>query len=173
MDLTKCMSCVEEKRPDYIAWDQYFMGVAKLSAMRSKDPNTQVGSCIIEPSTNKIVSIGYNGFPRGCNDDEFPWGRKEKNTNILNTKYPFVVHSEANSILNANGTSVNGCTMYVTLFPCNECTKLIIQSGIAEIVFFDDYADSTIKTASLRMLQSAGVSIRRYEQSYRLLTFLL
>ncbi|UKZ11037.1 hypothetical protein EhVM1_000022 [Emiliania huxleyi virus M1] len=173
MDFTKCMSCTEEKRADYISWDQYFMGVAKLSAMRSKDPSTQVGSCIIESTTNKIISIGYNGMPRGCNDDDFPWGKKEKNSNIINTKYPFVVHSEANAILNANGTSVNGCTMYVTLFPCNECTKLIIQSGICEIVYLDDYNDITTKTASLRMLQSAGVTIRKYKQTYRLLTFLL
>ena len=114
-----------EKRKDYISWDEYFMGVAKLAAMRSKDPNSQVGCCIVS-TDNKILSIGYNGFPRGCSDDEFPWDREG---DPLDTKYIYVTHSELNAILNFRGGTLEGSRIYVTLFHCNECTKAIIQSG--------------------------------------------
>ncbi len=137
-------------------WDQYFMGVATLSGMRSKDPNTQVGACIVNDK-RRIVGIGYNGFPVGCNDNDFPWGNSGE---YLNTKYPYVVHAEANAILNST-TTLENCTLYVNLFPCNECAKLIIQSGIKQIVYGADkyeHLDST--RASKRMLKSAGVTTR-------------
>ena len=128
-----------QKRQDYITWDEYFMGVAYLSAKRSKDPNTQVGSCIVS-SDHKILSMGYNGLPRGCSDDMFPWSREGQ---PLMTKYPFVTHSELNAILNYRGGSLEGATIYVTLFPCNECAKAIIQAGIRTVVYDSDkYADS-------------------------------
>lgn len=153
-----------EKRRDYITWDEYFMGVAKLAGLRSKDPNSQVGSCIVG-SDNKILSIGYNGFPRGCSDDEFPWGREG---DPLETKYFFVTHSELNAILNYRGGSLEGSKLYVSLFPCNECTKAIIQSGIKEIIYADDkYADTPAVIASKRMLNAAGVRYRRYFPSGR------
>ena len=117
------------KRKDYISWDEYFMGVAKLSALRSKDPGTQVGACIVS-SDNKILSMGYNGFPLGCDDDEFPWAREGEENE---TKYPFVTHSELNAILNYRGGSLEGSKIYVSLFPCNECAKAIIQAGIKTV----------------------------------------
>ena len=124
------------KRSDYISWDEYFMGVAHLSGMRSKDPNTQVGACIVSPD-NKILSMGYNGFPKGCSDDEFPWEREnDKDSNL--TKYPFVTHSELNAILNYRGGSLEGTKLYVSLFPCNECAKAIIQAGIHTVVYDSD-----------------------------------
>ena len=119
------------KREDYISWDEYFMGIAMLSAKRSKDPSTQVGACIVDKD-NKIVGIGYNGFPIGCSDDNLPWSRDAENSN--ETKYPYVVHAEANAILNST-KDLHGARIYVDLFPCNECAKLIIQSGIKEVVF--------------------------------------
>ena len=141
------------KRTDYISWDEYFMGIAVLSGKRSKDPNSQVGACIVNDN-KRIVGIGYNGFPKGCSDDELPWGREG---GFLDVKYPYVVHSELNAILNAN-TNVRGCTLYVTLFPCNECTKAIIQSGIKELYYLcDKYADTDGVKASKRMLDMAGV----------------
>ena len=147
------------KREDYISWDEYFMGIAMLSARRSKDPSTQVGACIVN-SNNKIMSVGYNGFPQGCNDDDFPW---ERTGDDFETKYPYVCHAELNAILNCNTSSVRGCTVYVTLFPCNECTKAIIQSGIKEIVYMcDKYADTEGVKASKRMFDSAGVIYRQY-----------
>lgn len=156
-----------EKRKDYISWDEYFMGVAKLAAMRSKDPNSQVGCCIVS-TDNKILSIGYNGFPRGCSDDEFPWDREGE---PLDTKYIYVTHSELNAILNFRGGSLEGSRIYVTLFPCNECTKAIIQSGISEIIYDDDkYADTPSVLASKRMLHASGVTYRRYRRSNRTLT---
>ena len=148
------------KRVDYISWDEYFMGVAILSSKRSKDPSTQVGACIVN-NDKKIVGIGYNGFPIGINDDEFPWG---KNGNYVETKYPYVVHAEPNAILNAT-TSLKDCTIYVTLFPCCECAKLIIQSGIKEIVYISDkhsHDDSTI--ASKRLFEAAGVKLRQFRE---------
>ena len=146
------------KRSDYISWDEYFMGVALLAAKRSKDPNTQVGACIV--SEDKIIlSTGYNGFPAGCSDDEYPWDREGEET-----KYPYVVHAELNAILNTRGVSLKGATIYVALFPCNECAKAIIQSGIREIVYLSDkYADTPATQASKRMLRSAGVALRRLE----------
>ena len=154
------------KRSDYISWDEYFMGVAHLSGMRSKDPNTQVGACIVSPD-NKILSMGYNGFPKGCSDDEFPWERENANDRNL-TKYPFVTHSELNAILNYRGGSLEGTKLYVSLFPCNECAKAIIQSGITELVYADDkYNGTPTNLASRRMLKSAGVKVTPYQKSGR------
>ncbi len=146
------------KRKDYISWDEYFMGVALLAAKRSKDPNTQVGACIVSED-NIILSTGYNGFPAGCSDDEYPWARDGEET-----KYPYVVHAELNAILNSNGKSLRGASIYVALFPCNECAKAIIQSGIKEVVYLSDkYADTPATQASKRMLTSAGISLRRLD----------
>ncbi|MBQ3253492.1 MAG: dCMP deaminase family protein [Acholeplasmatales bacterium] len=138
----------------HISWDEYFMGVALLSAKRSKDPSTQVGACVVNQD-KRIIGIGYNGFPRGCSDEEFPWGKED--TNRLNTKYPYVVHAEANAILNSS-SSLKGATVYVTLFPCNECAKLLIQSGISKIVYMSDkYRNEESSVASRRMLDAANV----------------
>ncbi|MDU4959687.1 MAG: dCMP deaminase family protein [Sporomusaceae bacterium] len=151
------------KYQDYISWDEYFMGIALLSAMRSKDPNTRVGACIVNED-NHIVSIGYNGLPAGCSDDEYPW---TGSGDTLDTKYPYVCHAELNAILNATA-SLKGCRLYTALFPCNECTKAIIQSGIKEVVFLSDkYHDTDICKASRRMLASAGVFYRQYESTGR------
>lgn len=148
------------KREDYISWDEYFMGVAILSSKRSKDPNTQVGACIVN-TEQRIVGVGYNGFPRGCSDDSLPWGR---DGSLLETKYPFVCHAELNAILNSNTRDLSGCRLYVGLFPCNECAKAIIQSGINEIIYLQDkYSDSDSVKASKLMLDQAGVRYRRYE----------
>lgn len=153
---------MSDKRQDYISWDEYFMGVAILAAQRSKDPNTQVGACIVD-ADNKILSIGYNGFPRGCCDDEFPWAREGE---PLNNKYFYTTHSELNAILNYKGGSLDGAKMYVTLFPCNECAKAIIQSGIKKLIYFDDkYHDADLTVASRRMLSAAGVEFIRYKAS--------
>ncbi len=153
-----------EKRHDYITWDEYFMGVAKLAGMRSKDPNSQVGTCIVS-ADNKILSMGYNGFPRGCSDDEFPWAREGEETL---TKYPYVVHSELNAILNYRGGSLEGAKLYVSLFPCNECAKAIIQSGIKTVVYGDDkYGKTPAVLTSKRMLDAAGVRYYRYQPTGR------
>ena len=152
------------KRKDYISWDEYFMGVAVLSGMRSKDPNTQVGACIVSED-HKILSMGYNGFPTGCSDDEFPWEREGE---PLENKYFYTTHSELNAILNYRGGSLEGATIYVTLFPCNECAKAIIQSGITELVYADDkYNGTPTNLASRRMLKSAGVKVTPYQKSGR------
>ena len=144
------------KRTDYISWDEYFMGIAMLAAKRSKDPSTQVGACIVSPD-NIIISTGYNGMPKGCSDDEFPWGREG-----AETKYPYVVHAELNAILNANGRDLRGSRLYVALFPCNECAKAIIQSGVQEVVYLSDkYSGSAENVASKRMLTAAGVKFTR------------
>ena len=154
-----------DKREDYISWDEYFMGVAMLSAMRSKDPNTQVGACIVSPD-NKILSMGYNGFPIGCSDDEFPWARESEDP--YDNKYFYSAHSELNAILNYRGGSLDGAKLYVTLFPCNECAKAIIQSGIKSLIYADDkYADTSAVRASKRMLTAAGVEFRPYEPTGR------
>ena len=146
---------------NHISWDKYFMGVALLSAKRSKDPSTQVGACIVNEDL-RIIGIGYNGLPRGCEDDVFPWGKTDPNP--LNNKYPYVVHAEPNAILNST-TSLKGSTLYVTLFPCNECTKLIIQSGIRHIIYLEDkYHDRDTYVASRRMLDAAGVDYKQMEQ---------
>lgn len=142
---------------NYINWEEYFMGVALLSAKRSKDPSTKVGACIVNQK-KRIVGIGYNGLPQGCSDDDFPWNR---DGDFLSTKYPYVVHAEPNAILNAT-TNLDGCILYVTLFPCNECTKLIIQSGIKEIVYMDNkYENTDANRASKRMLDASGVKYRQ------------
>ncbi len=147
-----------DKRTDYITWDEYFMSVAMLSAMRSKDPNTQVGACIVNQD-KKIVGTGYNGFPIGCSDDVLPWGREG---NPLQTKYPFVCHAELNAILNSISRDLRGCTLYVVMFPCNECAKAIIQSGIKEVIYRDNkYPDSDSVKASTMMLKQSGVTVRQ------------
>ena len=140
-------------------WDEYFMSLAHLSAMRSKDPNTQVGACIVNDK-NRVVGIGYNGMPYGCSDDEYPWEREGE---YHETQYAYVVHAELNAILNSTG-SLDNCSIFVSLFPCNECAKAIIQSGISEVVYESDkYAEDTKVLASKRMLQSAGVSLRQVD----------
>lgn len=152
------------KRKDYISWDEYFMSVATLSGMRSKDPNTQVGACIVSED-HKILSMGYNGFPLGCSDDEFPW---EREGDPLENKYFYTTHSELNAILNYRGGSLEGATMYVTLFPCNECAKAIIQAGIKRLVYDSDKYDGTPSViASKRMLRTAGVALQQYEHTGR------
>ena len=155
------------KRQDYISWDDYFMGIALLAAKRSKDPSTQVGACIVSCDqmegvrANTILSVGYNGFPIGCDDEQFPWEREGE---FLDTKYPFVVHAELNAILNAQGKSLVGAKLYVALFPCNECCKAIIQSGIREVIYLSDkYAASDAVKASKRMFEAAGVKLTRLE----------
>lgn len=147
------------KRNDYLSWDEYFMGIAKLSAGRSKDSNTQVGACIVSEE-NKILSMGYNGMPTGCDDDEMPWARDGEE---LDTKYPYVCHAELNAILNRSTGSLQGAKLYVTLFPCNECAKAIIQCGIKEIIYGEDkYADSNGVKASKKMFDMVGVKYKQY-----------
>lgn len=148
------------KRTDYLSWDEYFMSVAILSSQRSKDPNTQVGACIVNDE-NRIVGIGYNGFPAGCSDEELPWGRRG---DWMNTKYPYVCHAELNAILNSDFGRMANCRMYVNLFPCNECAKLIIQAGIKRIVYISDkYPDEAIFIAAKRMFKLAGVETVQME----------
>ena len=156
---------IDYKRSDYINWDQYFMGIALLSAERSKDPSTQVGACIVDQD-NRILSMGYNGMPRGCDDDDMPWGRDGA---ALDSKYVFVCHAELNAILNYHGTgTLKGARVYVTLFPCNECAKAIIQSGISEIIYMSDkYADSESTIASKKMFDMTGITYRKYEPAGR------
>lgn len=146
------------KREDYLSWDEYFMGIAMLSSYRSKDPSTQVGACIVNDK-NRIMSVGYNGFPAGCSDDEFPW---ERQGDVYDTKYAYVCHAELNAILNNRGGTLDGCRIYVALFPCNECAKAIIQSGIKEVVYLSDkYADTPTTRASKRMFEAAGVKLTK------------
>lgn len=146
------------KRENYLSWDEYFMAVSLLSAQRSKDPSTQVGACIVDRH-NKIVGVGYNGFPRGCSDDDLPWEREGE---FLDTKYPYVCHAELNAVLNAISRDLTGCRVYVALFPCNECAKVIIQSGITEVVYFDDKYDGTeTDRAAKRMFEAAGIRLRK------------
>lgn len=155
------------KRQDYLKWDEYFMGIAILSAQRSKDPNTSVGSCIVSQE-NRILSVGYNGMPRGCSDDEYPWERVGGN---LETKYFYVCHAELNAILNYTGTDLKGAKVYTTLFPCNECTKALIQSGISEVIYYSDkYADTDSTIAAKRMFTSAGIKFRPYEPAGKPIT---
>lgn len=153
-------------RENYINWDDYFMGIAILSSMRSKDPSTQVGACIVNEE-KRIVGVGYNGFPKGCDDKKFPWEREGE---FLETKYPYVCHAELNAILNSI-KSLKNCTLYVALFPCNECSKAIIQSGIKEIVYLSDkYAHTDINKASKKMLDAAGVKYRKLKTELEKLT---
>lgn len=155
---------MSDKRQDYISWDEYFMGVAMLSGMRSKDPNTQVGACIVSPE-NKILSMGYNGFPMGCSDDDFPWAREGEG---VENKYYYTTHSELNAILNYRGGSLEGAKMYVSLFPCNECAKAIIQAGIKTVIYDSDkYKDTPAVIASKRMFKAAGVNVCQYERTNR------
>ena len=148
------------KREDYLSWEEYFMGLALLSAERSKDPNSQVGACIVDDN-NKIISVGYNGAPKGYDDDkDMTW---EREGNFLDTKYAYVCHSELNAILNSKA-SVNGCRIYVALFPCNECAKAIIQSGIKEIIYLSDkYNGTEGNIASKKMLDVCGVKYTEYK----------
>lgn len=156
-----------EKRRDYISWDEYFMGVAMLSGLRSKDPNTQVGACIVSED-NKILSMGYNGFPIGCSDDDFPWEREGE---PLDCKYLYSTHGELNAILNYRGGSLEGAKLYVSLFPCNECAKAIIQSGIKTIVYDSDkYSDTPAVIASKKMLDAADVKYYQYKKTNREIT---
>ena len=149
---------MSNKRIDYIGWDDYFMGVSLLAADRSKDPSTQVGACIVSDD-NRILSTGYNGFPQGCSDDDFPWNRDES---LGETKYNFVVHAELNAILNAGGKSLVGSRIFVSLFPCHECAKAIIQAGVKEVVYLSDkYNGTASDNASKRMLNAAGVKLTK------------
>ncbi len=151
-----------DKRKDYIDWNSYFMGVALLSARRSKDPSTQVGACIVS-SENRIISVGYNGMPRCCDDDEYPWARDGGN---LDTKYFFVCHAELNAILNYSGGNgaLKGAKVYTTLFPCNECAKALVQIGVSEVIYYSDkYNGTDGNIAAKRMFRSAGVKMTPYE----------
>ena len=148
------------KRTNYLSWDQYFMGIAKLSAMRSKDPHTSVGACIVGKD-NKILSDGYNGMPQGCSDDIYPWDSDSDDP--LQTKYLYVCHAELNALLNYTGTNLKGAKIYTTLFPCNECTKALIQSGICEVIYAEDkYANTASVLASKKMMKSAGIKYHAY-----------
>lgn len=148
------------KKEDYLSWDQYFMGIAKMSSMRSKDPNTSVGACIVG-TDNKILSVGYNGMPHGCSDDEYPWERDAADP--LDTKYLYVCHAELNALLNYTGTHLKESRIYTTLFPCNDCTKALIQSGIREVIYMENkYPDSPSVIAAKRMMKSAGIVYRPY-----------
>lgn len=158
------------KRQDYLSWDEYFMGIAILSSQRSKDNNTQVGACIVD-NENKILSVGYNGMPTGCDDDAMPW---EREGDFLDTKYPYVCHAELNAILNYNGGSLKGARVYVTLFPCNECTKAIIQSGIKEVIYLSDkYAETDSTRAAKRMFDLTKVKYKPYKMSGKNITLSL
>ena len=159
---------MSDKRADYLTWDEYFMGVAYMSGFRSKDPSTQVGACIVSED-NKILSMGYNGFPKGCSDDEFPWTREG---DPLNNKYFYVTHAEMNAILNYRGGTLDGAKVYVTLFPCNECAKAIIQAGIKTVIYDSDkYALQPMTIAAKRMFDAAGVRYYQYSRTGREIRF--
>lgn len=158
------------KREDYISWDEFFMGVALLASKRSKDPNTQVGACIVN-SENRILSVGYNGAPNGFDDNYFPWQREGKIT-----KYPYVCHAELNAILNFRGNmrEFENATIYTLYFPCTECCKAIIQAGIKHIKYlydFDHASKSVDEDAAFRMFNNCGTSCRQLEMkdSFKLL----
>lgn len=151
-----------KKRSDYLSWDEYFMALALLSGLRSKDPSTQVGACVVN-SQNKVVGVGYNGFPWGCSDDTLPWAREGA---YLDTKYPYVCHAELNAVLNAISNDLRGCKIYVALFPCNECTKVIVQAGIREIVYLSDkYRDTDVVRAAKIIMDESGVTYRQFKTS--------
>lgn len=146
-------------REDAYTWDEVFMGVAALFARKSRDPNTQVGACIVGPD-NKIKATGYNGFPRKVSNEDFPWAR---DGNFLDTKYAYMCHAESNAIDNRGSNTLEGARIYVTLFPCNECTKRILQNGIEEVIYLEDkYAHKDFHVASCRMLDAAGVKYRQF-----------
>ena len=156
------MKEMNKQRLDYLDWDEYFMGIARLSAERSKDPSTQVGACIVSKD-KKILSVGYNGAPNGYDDKHMPWDREG---DFMNTKYAYVCHAELNAILNNKGSNLEGATIYVDLFPCNECAKAIIQCGIKEIVYKSDkYNGTDGNIVSKKMLDYCGVTYRKYEES--------
>ena len=151
---------MSNRRMNVISWDECFMRLAETIALRSKDPSTQVGACIVNPSDNRIISLGYNGFPFGCSDDEFNWGKDDETDN----KYLYVVHAELNAILSANKYLI-GCRMYVTHFPCNECMKAIIQSGIKEIYYLNPYKPNTgVGISSMKMANAAGIRLVKYDR---------
>ena len=160
------MKIINKQRKDYLDWDEYFMGLAVLSSMRSKDPSTQVGACIVS-NTNRILSIGYNGAPNGFEDKYFPWDREG---NFLETKYPFVCHAEMNAISNFKGDKkdLENAKLYVTLFPCNECAKLVVQNGIKEIIYLSDKYKNTDGTkASKKMFDKCGVKYKEFPEDKR------
>ena len=159
------------KRNDYLSWDEYFMAVAQLSAMRSKDPSTQVGACIVNRN-KRIIGIGYNGFPVGCSDDLLPWAREGE---YLETKYPYVCHAEMNAITNSsNKQDLDGGAMYVSLFPCNECAKLIVQVGLKEVVYLSDkYATEPKFVAARKIFELAGVKSRPFVPVRKLISLSL
>ncbi|XP_002318729.1 uncharacterized protein LOC7484473 isoform X2 [Populus trichocarpa] len=151
------------KRKEYLSWDDYFMAIALLSAERSKDPNRQVGACLVSKN-GIILGIGYNGFPRGCSDDDLPWAKKSKSGDPLETKYPYVCHAEVNAILNTNHASAVGQRLYVTMFPCNECAKIIILSGVSEVIYFIEKNNSDMAyIASHKLLSMAGIKFRKHQ----------
>ncbi len=153
-----------KERKDHLSWEEYFMGLAKLSALRSKDPNTRVGACIVDKE-NKIISLGYNGMPIGCDDEFMPWGR---DGDYLNSKYPFVCHAEVNAILNCSGRNIKNSILYTTLFPCNECAKIIIQSGIKQIVYESDkYQNDKTVFAAKKMFDITGVKYKQYTKTFK------
>lgn len=175
-----CDRNLEKKREDYLEWPEYFMAVAFLSAMRSKDPCTQVGACIVD-SNNRIVGVGYNGMPIGCSDDTLPWGKNSSKP--IETKYMYgkdffslitqqcddfdlnflVCHAEMNAIMNKNSADLRGCSLYVALFPCNECAKLIIQAGIKQVVYMSDkHREKPSTQASKLMFDMAGVKYNQF-----------
>lgn len=154
------------KRDDYLTWDEYFMGLAIMSSLRSKDPNTVVGACIVDDN-HKILSMGYNGAPSKFDDNELPWNREG---DFINTKYAYVCHSELNAILNAKGTDLTDSTIYVTLFPCNECAKAIIQSGIKKIVYLSDKYDGTDQNiVAKKLFDKCGVKYIEYNKSNKII----
>ncbi|WP_041668712.1 deoxycytidylate deaminase [Acetobacterium woodii] len=147
------------KRRDYLTWEEYFMGIALLSAQRSKDPNTQVGACIVN-GNNIILSTGYNGMPKGCSDDQLPW---EREGGFEDTKYAYVCHAELNAILNSDGRSLADSILYVTCFPCNECAKAIIQAGIKKVIYLEDkYPDSEATKVSKKLLAMAQITLKKF-----------
>ncbi|MGU8835828.1 deoxycytidylate deaminase [Clostridium perfringens] len=159
------------KRKDYISWDDYFISIAVLASKRSKDPSTQVGACIVDKDSNRILGQGYNGFPIGCDDDDFPW---ERDGEYIDTKYPYVVHAEANAILSCKVDSLDNAKLYVTLFPCENCCKLIIQSGIKEILYLSNkYKDTDSVKASIRMFESAGIKMTKLKPRLKRIELLL
>jgi dCMP deaminase len=157
------------KKENYLKWDEYFMGIALLSAERSKDPHTSVGACIVSQD-NKILSVGYNGMPRGCSDEEYPWSREAESE--MDTKYLYVCHAELNAILNYTGTNMQNAKIYTTLFPCNECTKALIQAGISEVIYLSDkYSDTSSVMAAKRMMKSANVTYSKYQPADKTISF--
>jgi len=155
---------------DNISWDEYFMSIALLSSLRSKDPHTKVGACIVSKD-HKVLSLGYNGMPIGIDDQKIPWAGKDSGNEFLETKYPYVCHAELNAILNSNH-DLHGSTLYVTLFPCNECTKAVIQAGVRKLVYLSDkYHDTEEEIAARKMLDMAGIPYEKYAGRIPAITF--